>query len=919
MTNLWHVLSPQQTELELSTDPETGLSSAEAQARLANYGPNQLPEPAAVSPWQLFLSQFKSVMTILLLAAAIIAFFMGDELEAISITVVLLLNALLGFVNEYRAERSVQALKAMTVPFAKVVRDGETNEVPSVDLVPGDLITFEAGDRIPADARLAESWNLRLDESALTGESLAVDKDANAELAVEAPLAERLTMVYTGSAVVEGRGQAIVTATGAATEMGRISGLLTSTKEEQTPLQYRLDKLGRYLALAALGIAALVAVAGLIRGKEIFRMLETSLALAIAAVPEGLSAVVTIALALGMRRMAKRRAIVRRLAAVETLGSTNVICTDKTGTLTQNQMTVRELRLGDRSIQVSGAGYEPRGEFLIQHERLDPQADPHLLLALHAGLLCNNAALDEDGTGQWSVVGDPTEGALIVAAIKAGIDPQVEQEAYPRVDEVPFDSRERRMATIHQVESDQLKVPGLEVGRNFSSSNLHPAPSLVFAKGAPETILPGCARQQDGAEIVDLSAADRERFWNINTEMAAQALRVLALAYKVIHDESRAPFDDLIFLGFAGMIDPPRPEAKEAVSLCQDAGIRTVMITGDQKTTAQAIAAEMGILPTGSNAADGVILDGPALDKIDETALRELISRTAVYARVSPEHKLRIVHAFQDRNQIVAMTGDGVNDAPALKAADIGVAMGRMGTDVAREAADMVLADDNFATIVAAVEEGRVVFANVRKFVHYLFSCNLSEILTVFVATVSGLPMPLLPLQILWLNLVTDVFPALALAGEPAEPGIMKRPPPEGARYQRPPASFVRSVVSQGSLLALSTLAAFVWALRSSPNVERATTVAFLTLGLAQLFHAFNSRYESGPVFRAGLFSNRSLWAAIGLTLALEMAAIYLPGAQAILKTVPLTPYEWIVVVVASLSPALVIEIYKLVVSKNRG
>ena len=824
MNTTWHALSPAQAATDLSTDIDNGLNVAEALARLARYGPNKLPEPAAVSPWMLFFNQFKSVMTLLLLAAAVIAFLVGDKLEAISILAVLLLNALLGFVNEYRAERSVQALKAMTVPLAKVVRDGKTHEVPGVDLVPGDLITFDTGDRIPADARLTESRNLRLDESALTGESVAMDKDCEAALTPDTTLAERLTMVYTGTAVVEGRGQAIVTATSSATEIGKISGLLESTKEEQTPLQKRLDKLGRYLALAALGIAAVVAIAGMLRGEEILRMLETSLALAIAAVPEGLPAVATIALALGMRRMAKRRAIVRKLAAVETLGSTNVICTDKTGTLTQNQMTVREIRLGERVVQVSGAGYKPEGEFAIQGERVDPQADSHLLLTLRAGLLCNNAAL-ELKDGNWAVVGDPTEGALVVAASKASLDLETGREAFPKVGEVPFDSRERRMATVHAIAAQ-------------------PSTHITFAKGAPEVIVPACNRVQRGETVADLAAAGQERLWKVNTEMAGKALRVLTLAYKETDrdHEDEQPFSNLIFLGFVGMIDPPRPEAKEAIRLCQQAGIHTVMITGDQKTTAEAIARELDILPAGGNGAGGSVLDGAALEAADDAELQELVANTSVYARVSPEHKLRIVRALQERDQIVAMTGDGVNDAPALKAADIGVAMGRMGTDVAREAADMVLADDNFATIVAAIEEGRVVFANVRKFVHYLFSCNLGEILTVFVATISGLPMPLLPLQILWLNLVTDVFPALALAGEPAEPGIMQRPPPVGTRNQRPPASFVRSVLVQGSLLAFSTLAAFVWTLRNSPDVQRATTVAFLTLGLAQLFHAFNSR-----------------------------------------------------------------------------
>jgi len=900
----WHTLSPAQVAAELSTNLEDGLTAGEARARLARYGPNQLPEPAAVSPWRILLAQFKSVMTALLLAAALIAFAMGDELETGAILAVLLLNALLGFVNEYRAERSVQALKGLVAPSAEVVRDGLAHQMPAAELVPGDLIAFEAGDRIPADARLVEARSLRLDESALTGESLAVDKESEAGLPVEAPLAERRSMIYLSTSVVQGRGRAIVTGTGLETEVGKISALMGSAEQERTPLQQRLDGLGRYLALAALGIAALMVVTGLLRGESLLVMLESSLALAIAAVPEGLPAVVTIALALGMRRMAQRRAIVRRLAAVETLGSTHVIATDKTGTLTQNQMTVQELYLAGRKLGVSGSGYQPQGEFTSGGERLDALADPQLRLALQAGLLCNTASLEE-GEGGWQVVGDPTEGALLVAAAKGGLDVEAARDAYPKVGEIPFDARERRMATVHR-SPDELA--GSETAADASFR--------IFVKGAPESVLTACTRQQRGEQALALSEADRGQLWEVNTDMAGRALRVLALAYKPAQRADEDPFNNLIFLGFVGMMDPPRPEARESVSQCQQAGIRVVMITGDQQTTAQAIARDLGIL--GDGAAGTHILDGQALDALSDAELQERAAQTAVYARVSPEHKLRIVQALQAQGQIVAMTGDGVNDAPALKAADIGVAMGRMGTDVAREAADMVLADDNFATIVAAVEQGRVVFSNVRKFVHYLFSCNLSEIFTMFISALAGWPLPLLPLQILWLNLVTDVFPALALAGEPAEPDIMRRPPPEGVRQQRPPAAFVRGIVIQGALLTGATLAAFGWALRSSGDVRRATTVAFLTLGLAQLFHVFNSRFESGSAFGRRLFSNRAVWGAVGLTIGLQVAAVYLPPLQAILKTGAPSPVEWGVVLAASLAPALAVEIYKLITNHTK-
>lgn len=892
----WHNLSASEAAAELSTDLERGLTDAEARERLDRYGPNMLPEVAAVSPWQILLDQFKSVMTLLLVAAAGIALLVGEELDAIAIVIVLLLNALLGFFNEYRAERSVQGLKALVTPSARVIRDGKTEELPAAELAPGDLITFEAGDRIPADARLVAAWNLRVDEAALTGESVAVDKDATASIGDDASLADRLTMVYTGTSAVQGRATAIVTATGAETEVGRISTLMSSAGREKTPLEERLDRLGKYLAVAAVGIAALMVLVGLWRGQELLPLLETSLALAIAAVPEGLPAVLTIALALGMRRMAQRKAIVRRLSAVETLGSTNVICTDKTGTLTQNEMTVREVFWGEQTVTVGGAGYEPVGEFLTSGKPLSPAAGDALLLTLRAGLLCNSASLAQDDEGRWGVVGDPTEGALLVLAAKGGLNREAERDHYATVAEVPFDSRERRMATVHA----GVRAPG--------PKSLPTDPHFTyFVKGAPESVLPACTKEQLGHEPVEVTAPARERVLRANADMAGRALRVLALAYKEAPCEDEDPFEDLVFLGLVGMIDPPREEAKESVRRCQEAGIRVAMITGDQKETARAIAGELGIV-----AGDGTarVVDGATLDATDDAALRELVGEVGAYARVSPEHKLRIVRALQDRGQVVAMTGDGVNDAPALKAADIGVAMGRAGTDVAREAADMVLANDNFSTIVAAVEEGRVVFANVRKFVHYLFSCNLSEIITMFVAALLGWPMPLQALQILWLNLVTDVFPALALASEPAEDGIMQRRPPE-TRRARPPASFLGSVTVQGLLLAASTLAAFSWALSSTGDLQRASTVAFLTLGLAQLFHVFNSRFESGSAFGRRFFSNRAVWGAILLTIGLQVAAVYLPGLQRILRTTAPAPGEWVVVGLAALAPAVIIELYK--------
>ena len=890
----WHHRATIEVAGALATDPDRGLSADDARARLAADGPNTLPEAPGTPAWQLFLGQFRGVMTVLLLAATGIALILGDAVEAIAIAVVLLLNGLLGFVNEYRAEQSMEALRALEVPLATVVRDGTTLEVAAADLVTGDVVVLDAGDRVPADGRLIESWGLRLDESTLTGESVATDKDSTAVLTEAIPMADRATMVHAATTVVEGRGRAIVTAIGAATEVGRISELLVRERGERSPLQARLDRLSRYLAVVALATGLAVTLLGVWRGADLLPMLETGLALAIAAVPEGLPAVVTIALALGMRRMAKRNAIVRRLAAVETLGSTNVICTDKTGTLTQNEMTVREISVADRRMVVEGAGYDPAGGFSVDGRPIDPGVDGELRAVLRAAVLCNTAELVEK-EGRWSVIGDPTEGALLVAAGKAGLDVASERAASPTLDEVPFDSRRRWMATTHlMAEPDPVDGTG----------------RWIVVKGAPDTVLAACTRERRGDDVVDLGEERRAQVAMIGVDMASRALRVLALATRKGGNDEDAPLVDLTLLGLVGMIDPARPEAGDAVRRCQTAGVRVVMITGDQGSTALAIARDVGIVGAPEAGAAGkatLVSEGPALERIDDAALAALAERTAVFARVSPEQKLRLVGAFRSGGSVVAMTGDGVNDAPALRAADIGVAMGRVGTDVAREAADIVLADDNFATIVAAVEEGRVVFANVRKFVHYLFSCNLSEIVTMVVAVLVGLPLPLLPLQILWLNLVTDVFPALALAAEPGEPGIMERPPIQTATG-RPPLAFVRSIVAQGVAIALTTLLAFGWALAQPNGDARATTIAFLTVGFAQLFHVFNSRTLDAPDSGTRLFGNRFIWLAAAITITAQLLAVYLPGLQLVLGTVAPSADEWLIVGAAALTPSLLVE-----------
>lgn len=891
----WHAITVQRTADVLGTDTASGLTKMEVVQRLHRHGRNQLPESPSVSALTLFVDQWKNAMTLLLLVAGFIAFFIGDALESAAIGIVLVINALLGFINEYRAERAVAALRALVVPQARVVRERMSSVIPAAEVVPGDILILEAGDRVPADGRLIEEWALRVDESILTGESVPVDKDSAASLSPGIPIAERTTMVFTGTTVVQGRGRAIVTGTGTMSEIGKITRLIETAEGGRTPLQLRMDALGRFLPIAAVAIAVVMAVAGVARGAALLPMLETGIALAIAAVPEGLPAVLTITLALGMRRMAQRNALIRRLAAVETLGSANVICTDKTGTLTKNEMTVLAIQLGRRAITVSGSGYAPTGSFSSENGQLSPADDPHLLLTLRAMLLCNNAELRENAAG-WEIVGDPTEGALVVAAEKAGLRKTIEQEQYPRIAEVPFDERVRKMATIHA-------DPG--------------GGEMTFVKGAPESVIPSCTHRQEGEKILHLDDAGRHELLAMNTLLASRALRVLALAYRKGRLDD--PFADLTFLGFVGMMDPPRPEARHAVQECLEAGIRVVMITGDQRPTAEAIAIELGILE--STGTDDAVMDGLAIDTIDDATLVRRVAGVAVYARVSPEHKLRIVKAWQARDQIVAMTGDGVNDAPALATADIGIAMGQKGTDVARESADMVLADDNFATIVAAVEEGRVVYSNVKKFVHYLFSCNLSEVLTMFVAVAVNLPLPLFPLQILWLNMITDVFPALALAAEPASPTLMKEPPSADLQAGGLPKSLLTSIILEGVVMAVAALGAFIWALDASGDPVRATTVAFVTLSFTQLFHVFNSRTLDLSVFGSQFFANRALWASLVLSAVLVVISVYVPILQLVLDTSAPTLLEWEVIAVASLAPAILIEIGKTVTRarKNRS
>ncbi|MHB9057982.1 MAG: cation-translocating P-type ATPase [Bacillota bacterium] len=881
----------------LGTDLKRGLSTREAERRLDEVGPNALEEADAISPWAIFLGQFKDFMVIVLLGATVVSFLLGETTDGITIIAIVIMNAILGFVQEYRAERSMAALRELTAPAARVVRDGEETQVSADELVPGDLVLVEAGDRVPADLRLTESSTLAADEAGLTGESHPVRKNPHPVLAHQPSLAERSCMLFMGSIITRGRGHGVVTKTGMATEMGMIAGMIQGAGVEETPLQRRLEQLGKYIVAACLFICAVVVAVGILHGESAYQMFLAGVSLAVAAIPEGLPAIVTISLAIGVQRMSRRRAIVRKLPAVETLGCATVICSDKTGTLTENQMTVRRMAVDGRSVYVSGNGYSTKGTFVdTARRRLDARREGALRLALSIGAACSDARLVQGG-----IKGDPTEGALIVAAAKAGIKTEDLERDWPRVAEVPFESERRRMTTFHRTDD------GL----------------LVLCKGAADTVIDLCSRVvgDEGERLI--YAADRLEAMRTNEELAGDALRVLGLAYRRITAddprvaavlEGRAEFEDLVtferemvFAGLVGMIDPPRKEVYGAIQTCRRAGIRTVMITGDHPATARAIAQEIKILEEGE-VPRGAVLSGRDLDRMSDRELARAAQVARVYARVSPHHKLRIVKALKQKGQVVAMTGDGVNDAPAVKEADIGVAMGQTGTDVTKEASAMVLADDNFATIVAAVEEGRAIYDNIRKFIRYLLSCNVGEILTMFLAAVSGLPLPLLPIQILMVNLVTDGLPAMALGVEPGEPDVADRPP-------RPPQESVFAqrlaikITLRGVIIGLCTLGVFWLAMKAGADVDHARTLAFATLVSSQLIHVFDCRSERRSVLKLGLFSNGFLLVAVAISTAMMLGAIYLPGMEHIFKTVPLGLGDWFWVLLASAGPNLFVSL----------
>jgi len=849
----------------LATDARTGLDTAEAARRLLEHGPNQLTEARGKSKWRLFAEQFEGVVIWVLIAAAVLSGVMGEFVDAVAIVAIILLNALLGFVQESRAERSLAALRRMSSPVCRVLRDGHLVSIDTHDLVIGDVIVVEAGDRIPADARiLSATPNFACEEASLTGEAAAIRKDADTLQDPNTSVADRTNMLFTGTSVVEGKAQAVVTTTGMQTELGRIAGMIQQIPEESTPLQRKLDLLGKQLVIVSLGLVAIVFAVEILHGRSFMNTLLVAVSLAVAAVPEGLPAVVTIALAMGVQRMASRHALVRKLHSVETLGATTVICTDKTGTLTRNEMTVRTVVTPDATYAVTGIGYDPGGAIQLGGEEIDPAARRDLMAALYAGVLCNGAEFGQDEHGTWSVVGDPTEGAILVAAQKSGIDRAAVWEDQPLVAELPFDARRKCMSMIRRDDSGRL---------------------VVYTKGAPDMILEFCPSALVDGTVVPLDENLRGRILASNEALAGQALRVLAVARRDLEDDSSAFAPELVerdmtFLGLIAMMDPPRDEVRTAIAECADAGIRTIMITGDHKATAVAIARDLGFYREDSRA-----LTGRELDELSDEAFDEQLPMVTVYARVAPEHKLRIVRAWRKRGEIVAMTGDGVNDAPAIKEAHIGVAMGITGTDVTKEVSDMVVTDDNFASIVAAVEEGRAIYDNILKFVHYLLSCNLGEIILMFLASVLGQPTPLIPVQILWMNLVTDGLPALALGVDPAADGLMTRPP---RKPNAPLLSRTRRTILlvQAFSIALCSLAAFAFVLRvEQTGLTRARTMSFTVIVLAELFQAFNARSLRQSVFSPHLHANWKLVLATLGALALQLLLTYISPLQRVFQT----------------------------------
>jgi Ca2+-transporting ATPase len=903
----------------LSTSLEMGLSPQEAEHRLEVEGPNELEERGVKSPWKILWEQLTSIMVVILIIAMAVSLLLGDLIDGLVILAIILINTFIGFRQEYKAEQAIAALKKIAVPTVRVRRGGHIKEISSRDLVPGDIVLLEAGNLVPADCRLVESVNLRIEEAALTGESIPVDKEAEFTAATELPLGDQKNMAFMGTTVTYGRGLAVVVETGMDTELGHIATMLQTTTQEQTPLQRRLNELSKGLAVAALGLVVLVFLLGILRGEELELMLLTAISMAVAAVPEGLPAVVTVALALGAQRMLNRRSLVRKLPAVEGLGSVTVICSDKTGTLTENRMTVTVLDVAGHRVDLVEE-MERNGRFRFgspcgvpDEETLQVlQEHPALLLLLAGGALANDAVL-ECTDDEYEYIGDPTEGAFVIAAARAGLMKDTLEDTFPRENEVPFDSERKRMTTVHRFPAKESEIPPeYEQVWNWSGY-IGEFPYVLFSKGAVDSLLQISDRVWVDDHVEPLDEHWRQRIVAANEGQARSGMRVLGVATRASDAlpekvDAESLEKEFIFIGMVSMMDPARPEVKDAVRTCANAGIRPVMITGDHPLTAKKIADELGI------SSNGTILTGHDLSGIEQGELESAVEKVSVFARVSPEHKLNIVEALQKRGHIVAMTGDGVNDAPALNKADIGVAMGITGTDVAKEAADIVLLDDNFATIVAAVEEGRRIYDNIRKFFKYTMTSNAGEIWVMLLAPFIGMPFPLLPLQILWINLVTDGLPGLALGVEPAEKDVMRRPPypPNENVFAR---GMARQIVWVGLLMGLVSLGiGYAYWSRGHPDWQ---TMVFTTLTLSQMGNALAIRSNRDSLFTIGLLSNKPMLQAVLLTLVLQMLVIYVPFLQNIFTTNPLAPIDLLISLLASLIVFTGVEIEKWLIRRK--
>ncbi|MBD2081741.1 cation-translocating P-type ATPase [Leptolyngbya sp. FACHB-17] len=929
-TTAWHTLDTTQSLSTLKSDVQSGLSEQEAALRLDQYGTNELEESGGRSPWEILIDQFKNVMLLMLIGVALVSGILDlialtqnnlkpGEVpfkDTIAILAIVVLNGALGYVQESRAEKALAALKQLSSPRVRILRGGRVTEVDSKYLVPGDVMLVEAGVQVAADGRILEAANLQIREAALTGEAEAVNKNAKITVREDAMPADRINMIYQGTEVVNGRGTVVVTGTGMRTELGKIAAQIQGVESEPTPLQKRMDQLSKALVTGALVLVAIVVIGGLIITRDFSKLqnlLQTSLSMAVAVVPEGLPAVITVTLAIGTQRMVRRQALIRKLPAVETLGSVTTICSDKTGTLTQNKMVVQSLHTISSSPKITGEGYAPDGEFLIDGSRVIPADQPELRALLLACTLCNDSILQQEG-GQWIIIGDPTEGALLTAAAKAGLERDQWSSKLPRVSEFPFSSDRKRMSVIVKDAAGLLQ----------SETDFLSTPFLMFTKGSPEIVLERCHQIQIGDRVEPITQAQRAQILQRNNELAGNGLRVLGFAYKPLKEVPPETADEaseqgLVWLGLVDMLDAPRPEVREAVKRCRTAGIRPVMITGDHQLTASAIAQDLGISKPGDE-----VLIGRELEVMSDQELEQNVDRVSVYARVAPEHKLRIVKALQRRGQIAAMTGDGVNDAPALKQADIGIAMGITGTDVSKEASDMVLLDDNFATIVAATEEGRVVYTNIRRFIKYILGSNIGEVITI-AASVVLIPavaatgsVPLTPLQILWMNLVTDGLPALALAVEPAEPNVMNRPPnnPGESIFARGLGTYMIRI---GIVLAILAISTMVWAYNYTTtnfggnlDADRWKTIVFTTLCLAQMGHAIAIRSNNRLTIELNPFTNLYVWGAVILTSILQLLLVYVAPLRAFFGTHYLPFNELMVCVGVSALMFVWIELEKL-------